>query len=115
MSGQHTPGPWFAHQSTIRDNYRASRPIFDDGLWHIRPEAAPETCPIAEIDRGDDHDGPTRANAAANARLIAAAPELLSVLIECRNLMWSDNPADGWKDAIDDATAAILKATGAQS
>lgn len=39
--------------------------------------------------------------------------ELLAALVDCRNLMWADNPADGWADAIAAADAVIAKATAA--
>lgn len=76
----HTPGPWIALPSNIRDNWRASKPIFGEGLWRIMPEANVERCPIAEVDRGDDHDLPTRLSAADDARLMAASPDLLDAL-----------------------------------
>ena len=49
----------------------------------------------------------------SNARLIAAAPDLLEALKECRAAMYADNPADGWFEIIKSADAAISKATGA--
>lgn len=44
--------------------------------------------------------------------LFAAAPDLLAALKACREAMWADNPADGWKEIIDQAAAAIAKAEG---
>ena len=77
---EHTRGPWLAFQVNVRDNWKASKPIYDDGLWRIVRGDDVETCPIAEVDRGDDHDAPTRQQAEADARLIAAAPELLRLM-----------------------------------
>lgn len=46
------------------------------------------------------------------ARQIAAAPDLLAALKDCRNAMCADNPADGWLEIIQAADAAIAKAEG---
>ena len=55
---------------------------------------------------------PSCVEALGRAYKIAAAPDLLAALEECRNLMYADNPADGWADAIAAADAAIAKARG---
>lgn len=114
MSAGHTPGPWFAHPIHVRDNYAASKPMFSDGLWHIRRQSDPETCPIAEIDRGDDHDAPTRAQAEDDARLIAAAPDLLADLVMLVSLVATDARYAG-SGCVKMANATIAKATGAPS
>lgn len=79
---KHTPGPWIAIPMRRRHLIYGERdePIFPDGLWYILPESNPEQCPIAIIDRANDHDAPTRADAETVARLIAAAPDLLAAL-----------------------------------
>jgi hypothetical protein len=41
--------------------------------------------------------------------LSASHAELVAALRECRNAMYADNPADGWKDIIDRADAALAK------
>jgi hypothetical protein len=58
----HTPGPWQAVQ--IRD-----------GLWHVIND--PHRVPIAVVDHSRDGHPPTRKQAEDDARLIAAAPDLL--------------------------------------
>lgn len=114
MSGQHTPGPWVAIPCPVRHNWKASKPIFPEGLWRILPEANVERVPIAEVDRSDDHDLPTRLSAEADARLIAAAPQLLEALEASQEILskllpnWSHETAA----QIRANAAAIAAATG---
>ena len=85
----HTPGPWYANQDCIEI----------DG-----PEG-PRDVTLAVVLQAD--------NAAADARLIAAAPELLAALKRLLPL-WEESI--GWEedymDMADDARAAIAKAEG---
>jgi len=74
---------------------------------------------IATVSRGWYHEGSEGFPFEANARLIAAAPELLGVAKHCEDMLmsYSIDRADG--DAIADEAlvmirAAIAKATGAQ-
>ncbi|WP_329762617.1 hypothetical protein [Stenotrophomonas maltophilia] len=103
MSSKHTPGPWIVR-------FRA------DGSSYIS--------------MGDPSNGPHKAadlfltadggeSDLADARLIAAAPELLEALILLeREMVDSGNAGSvdyGWKPAIEKTRAAIAKATdGAQ-
>jgi hypothetical protein len=93
----HTPGPWYVVDKQVRG--LASGQIatvggdfYDDGR--------------------KDADGWTFSpplDTAANARLIAAAPELLAALKN--HLPWQEEPVQGWglwKDAVD----AIARAEG---
>lgn len=68
---KHTPGPWVALPSWTR--FHGTKPIFDNGLWHILPADNVERLPIASVDHGDDHDAPTREQAEHDARRIVAA------------------------------------------
>lgn len=102
MSG-HTPGPW----DTL-------------GAWglEIRPESPAQGstigfAPIAKV-IGDKRlmDESERE---ANARLIAAAPELLDVAVRAEALISGDLVGAEWKRAcvefVKDARAAVAKAT----
>ena len=92
----HTPGPWLATEGHPSD------------VWHVDMRARHFSVTVSRSDA--DHYMPVE-EVQANARLIAAAPELLQVLERCNN-RWDDadeedNPALG--QAI---RAAIAKATG---
>ena len=95
MSGKHTPGPWM--------------PFVDgDGCFAIFPDADPH---ISLCSRAP---WPQRAKeSAANARLIAAAPDLLAALnrlVHLTAILPPDMDEPG--SAMADARAAIAKATG---
>ena len=85
MSEQHTPGPW----------------TFDNGIEFICTDTPPYgEWAVARVNI-------VRAEAKANARLIAAAPDLLETVKRLREMC-----ADfGAKTACDIAEAAIAKAT----
>ena len=98
MSAKHTPGP-----------------------WRFYTEPQPNGCPIVGNGRGlmlamlahSVNYPDQRDEANANARLIAAAPELLEALIEL-----ADCGAEAWgedRPCVRIARAAIAKATGAQA
>lgn len=103
--GKHTPGPWTVILTGSR------------GSFHIR-EAAKHEAEEAIHTENDGHDV-----SSANARLIAAAPDLLEAL---RTLSeWVDRaivPSYGdrkpmpenCRKALDSSRAAIAKATGEQ-
>lgn len=97
MNTPHTPGPWvFAYGSVYvdRDNLTDANAIR-----------------IAMMDRGDSHTTPTERD--SNARLIAAAPDLLKAL---QTLLATVNVRiDDTRIAVfDQARAAISKATQSQ-
>ncbi len=90
---KHTPGPWFAKREGFSTVYVEAR---IGGGW-VQEVAA---C------------GPTEAGQEqqeANARLIAAAPELLEAL---QSVLNSCLDSQGLADAYKQARAAIAKATG---
>jgi len=70
QEGKHTPGPWvIAHKSNIRDG----------AIW-----AANECVYVAQVYNVERQTDASRADERqANARLIAAAPELLEALEAC--------------------------------
>jgi hypothetical protein len=99
MSAQHTPGPW-SLGSSLTDGYHFKR---------IEATVNGKRRYIATVDIENDD---------ANARLIAAAPDLLEALTNIfsgieTGLVRIDTDADeAWSNALGKARAAIAKATG---
>jgi hypothetical protein len=96
MNTQHTPGPWLLDGLTIKGPHPkdpqnrlriVAQSVFDKGTW---------------VDE-----------ARANARLIAAAPDLLEALrnIVSASLRYRLEESD---PAVEEARAAIAKATGSK-
>lgn len=83
---QHTPGPW-------ADWHR------DDGAFHIGTAEPVYVCRMIGGDRDPE--------VVANARLIAAAPDLAEALAD---LVWAVNEGRGVKRALEAAYAAQEKA-----
>lgn len=103
MSAQHTPGPWKACCSAGGD------------FLGIYPDTGAAEFPVAKMP-GIIRPGVNE----ANARLIAAAPELLAALKEAVDLIvqvtqsrWSEWEATE-AETVGDFRAAIAKATGGQ-
>jgi hypothetical protein len=96
----HTPGPWMAHTG---DFLKYATVVIGDGK-HAAHEIRTD-------------------NSRDDARLIAAAPELLSALRDTQAMLtiaWTDNLRKGdeqaarlFKQQLDDNASAIAKATGA--
>ena len=115
--GGHTPGPWYAE---IRNGSASilRRPPSD--LYENGGGVAGEKS-IATVSRGWYHEGSAGFPFEANARLIAAAPDLLASLIEMRDLFDTlcsigFNPCEGREGSPKaNADAAIAKATGKQA
>lgn len=100
MNAKHTPGPWNVEFDTIYTGDPTKQPSRD-------------TVVAQAAHRGFGQD--EWAERLANARLIAASPELLSALREAfrRHAFGEDGPI--WSDATyEKASAAIKKATGAE-
>ena len=105
----HSPGPWDWYGPTRGEGLTFTHEA------HVGPGEGNDICgPIAAVS-GDDSE-----QAVANARLISAAPDLLSA---CRSLVerfeladLGDEPEDGeygdGKRALTAGLAAIAKATG---
>lgn len=91
MSTKHTPGPWHVGEKT--------------GMAVFSDEQLLADCTCAY--------GMAYTEAKANARLIAAAPDLLSALNAIINHPAHEDPLSGRK--VIAARAAIARATGAQS
>ncbi len=94
----HTPGPWFAW-----DSPRAWYVFADEG-------DNPSNVPVADCTGTQER---SRAECEANARLMAAAPDMLDALkAALENLSECDDRKRQW--ACDEVEAAIAKATVAE-
>src|ERR1700722_6177446 len=95
----HTPGPWYVRPARRH-------------VWDVRSSNDPAPSLYCTVEEGW---GPSAGEVAeANARLIAAAPELLACLLELFDLAPSRRQEDLEKlgPAMDRAIAAIAKAKG---
>ena len=98
MSTKHTPGPWTMH------------PRFDDGA-EVRALLAPVAwCGVASTHGASSSQSIDAAEARANARLIAAAPDLLAALH--RISLASQNSMSSKEECGRIAREAIAKAKG---
>jgi hypothetical protein len=113
MSG-HTPGPW----SLVEDKgHTFSDGFVDHGGFRVDADGVEQLCYVWNLSQrlpldGKQSDGPKfgSVSGAANARLIAAAPELLDLAREI-----ADNLILSGMEIGERARAAIAKATGAES
>jgi len=101
MSKNHTPGPW---------TVRIAKTSVGLVRWHIAGVDADSFAPIA-INSGSFDLFRSRETEESNARLIAAAPDLLEALAVLTELV-SFQICDDGHPAIINARAAIAKATG---
>lgn len=101
MEHKHTPGPWLAQDG---DHFEADCVI----ITQARLEESKG--PIAQLDT--DFNEPVGEEQRANARLIAAAPELLGALqaVAATEMFLPDHPRR--QAAYQAARAAIATATG---
>ena len=99
MVAKFTPGPW--HANWTRLNGKAIG-------FHVADETHGSIRPICEFYDGTEAMPPEEVE--ANARLIAAAPELLEALTDCvEHMHWTQPQGEA---ALKKAKAAIAKATG---
>lgn len=109
METKHTPGPWTFSRW---DEHGYTR------FYIAQQEGAPYTPDYSDVSSmvTETVSGERIAVQEANARLIAAAPELLEALILLEHEMVESGNAEsrdyGWKPAIEKTRAAITKATG---
>jgi hypothetical protein len=103
MSAKHTPGPWvFLEEGYTEEDGHAGQPL--TVTWRSE-----DLCSIFSAE--DSTVIIPREVAIANARLIAAAPELLAVLMKLRR----GDLHQRVRPLFDEAQAAIAKATGEPS
>jgi len=95
----HTKGPWRALESPAAP-----------GFWHIEHTDA-DGKRIGDV----GYLTLNQSQVAANARLIAAAPDLLAVALHCEALLtrYEINRADG--EAIEDEALALIRAALAKA
>lgn len=102
---KHTDGPWWPVQSSTGGWYVTTYRDHESAAAKPNPFGASVACGI-----GDHTEKRTRGNEEANARLIAAAPELLEAL---ENLLAVREGKGGTRYHCDEiARAAIAKAKG---
>lgn len=105
ITSKHTPGPWLYGDY---NELRADRPNDDECILIATVCDAP-----FGLDYGNQRTRPHAAGEAqANARLIAAAPELLEALEAFMNACRVDGVPLGWGLVEHNARAAIAKAKG---
>ena len=99
MSNKHTPGPWFYGDWIKGTKVESSASEWVE-IWNIDADGS-KGLPFVACKHHDE---------IANARLIAAAPDLLQALIDAVDLIETVSPFEG--DTLRNARAAITKATG---
>jgi hypothetical protein len=130
---QHTPGPWHVKRWALStavapvDHGNDDRPLFQA----VKPRSYYTDYPVTRIDEDGgewktlsneaarragnyvatpEHKAEVERIEAANARLIAAAPDMLEALLNLENDGGANMPPSAWKLVQD----AIQKATGNQ-
>lgn len=104
MTAQHTPGPWHFSENLRGGAFEIREPDSDAIIADIVDGAH-----VSSDDGDPEIDWETQE---ANARLIAAAPELLAALEDVCGYCAPLSPRG--KAAIDEARAIIAKAKGAE-
>ena len=107
METKHTPGPWIVDDKHIHAaGYVYTTALVDDDL-------------VVEVNTDTRAGGLLTDTDRANLALIAMAPELLAIAIECERLLAdfdqaADEDNDGWKEertALETLRKLIAKAT----
>ena len=94
---KYTPGPWTASEGSPSD------------VWHVD---MPDRQFSITVARGDEDWDMSVEEVQANARLIAAAPDLLAAAVQARNVIHDDCPAT--RRAVIMLKNAITQAGGAK-
>jgi hypothetical protein len=103
---EHTPGPWVLNTEWLGDDLPNHIPVSSKKGQHL---ALAQVVWSMEDDTNSGVNSPT---CEANARLIAAAPELLEALKTLLEREWQDDDGDeSLTKARQQAQAAIAKAT----
>ena len=108
---KHTPAPWLLEQQLGTDG-------IDCGWSALEAYSKPYRGEICHITDAEHIDGITKAERDANARLIAAAPELLGALRGMCSMWRTVCTSKGWEPGhvtqFVAAVEALSKATGEQ-
>ena len=107
MSAKFTPGPWVMNTA---GSAKQGKPFTIDEVYVYAPETQDDVAICAEV-----IDPLTQKPSEANARLIAAAPELLAVLERVQSMFsyqFEGRLTGCMADLSIDVRAAIAKATG---
>lgn len=113
MSSKHTPGPWALE--SVQTSVGSCHKIGPFPSAGVRKQV--HACVYADQLRlGLDDESPIAVELLANARLIAAAPELLAVarLVDDVADRVDHEPDSALGQLVDAARAAIAKATGGE-
>ena len=110
MSAGHTPGPWDAPKPTMINKKAWSKLHFDGPMQFVTVGWDGFSGETIAIVYGDDDD-----QEISNARLIAAAPDLLEALQDAYAELLADSTRDGPRCLLlTQIEAAIAKATGGE-
>lgn len=106
MSNKHTPGPWKCVSSN------SARTFNQISIRPVRPVIKGMQLPLAKVLRGDlsEYGG---GDGHANALLIAAAPELLDVLLRMTEYADDGTPIHPTDNLMQEARAVVARAVGA--
>ena len=106
MNTQHTPGPW-----TIEDAGESD--IKGEKYWDCEIRVPHRASIVRLMDSHHCEEfGFSAEETQANARLIAAAPDLLAALEEIYREFGDMGGPEGWSESVMKARAAIAKAKG---
>lgn len=99
MKAKHTPGPW-----RITDHAESAVFVYAGDNQYLNH--------VARV-----HNTPTKATRQANARLIAAAPDMLAMLKQLRDLLQNETGLDTriWEDTAQELLDVISQAEGDES
>lgn len=105
---KHTPGPWFVNTA---GGAKAGQPFKIDEFFVYAPNTQDDTAICADV-----IDPVTQEPSEANARLIAAAPDMLAALRRAvLALAFAAETSPAMRDDYKAVSAAIEKATGAKT
>lgn len=112
---KHTPGPWTAHDHNVMREFGDDPKDWIGYAWveHGGDARGKFQGKVADLDRRRDGSEEFRVMAAADARLIAAAPDLLEalrmMLVQGERCHWFADRGD--EEVCQQARDAIAKAT----